>query len=35
VGAGEALRVPAGVPHATTNPGEEKTRYLVVTAATP
>jgi mannose-6-phosphate isomerase-like protein (cupin superfamily) len=35
VGAGEALRVPAGVPHVTTKPGEEKTRYLVVTAATP
>ena len=35
IGAGEALRIPAGVPHATTNPSEAKARYLVVTAATP
>jgi mannose-6-phosphate isomerase-like protein (cupin superfamily) len=35
VRADEALRIPAGVPHATTNPGDRVSRYLVVTSAAP
>lgn len=31
VGAGEALRIPAGAVHATVNPGLGATRYLVLT----
>ena len=33
VHAGEAVRIPAGVPHATRTAGEGSSRYLVVTSA--
>ena len=35
VRAGEAVRIPAGVPHATTSAGDGATRYLVVTLSAP
>ena len=33
VGAGESVRIPAGVPHATRNTGATTCRYVVVTSA--